>query len=328
MFLVDEFVRISNISLCGGSQLDAGNSMGLPLGLTLVLAPLSFIIVFLNIIICFLVILNKNLRTYTNGFIVSLGVSDLLFGGFFLPIYIHDPQNKQVTGFITALVLFTNVSNLCALTAERFLALTRPMQYRYLISKYFKVMISLAWVLPIVISALPFCWSSTASPLFQDIYLYSTMFIFAFLPYIFIIVTYVFLFRAVRQRRRDMHKLASQKGKNEKVSSTEVKVAKVFFIIAILFAASWLPIVYMTTCMIFKREDLIPSELERAHTFILAFNAMYNPILYAFMKPDFKNALKKLLGRGNKRRECGTMRSTATADVVTETQNLTEATKV
>ena len=89
----------------------------------------------LNILVCAMVYFNKKLRTMTNYLVVSLSVSDLLVAIVFVPVYIIDHYaNTIIGGYFVAFILLATVFNLCGVTYERYIALTRPFRYRTIMS--------------------------------------------------------------------------------------------------------------------------------------------------------------------------------------------------
>ena len=94
-----------------------------------------------------------------------------------------------------------------------------------------------------------------------------------------------------------MNLLRGKTNENRSLSK-ELKVEKVFCIISATFLFSWLPIIYMTTAgRLFSRWDIIPVMLPTVSLFTVAISSLVNPIIYVFLKPDFKNAICILLQR-------------------------------
>jgi hypothetical protein len=79
--------------------------------------------------------------------------------------------------------------------------------------------------------------------------------------------------------------------------STEAKVAKVFAIAALMFILSWFPIFIYSGSFVFNKPGIVPKEMLDISPFTIAIGSLVNPILYSFMKPDFRHALDKLLRR-------------------------------
>ncbi|KAK3101920.1 hypothetical protein FSP39_007360 [Pinctada imbricata] len=118
-----------------------------------------------NSLVIIAVIKTRKLRTVTNIYIVSLACSDLLLGICVLPY----SASYEVLGFwpfgrtwcsmwlaIDVLLCTASILNLCAISLDRFLAVTNPMKYPSLMSKRRgRVLVSCVWILSLIISLPP-----------------------------------------------------------------------------------------------------------------------------------------------------------------------------
>lgn len=123
----------------------------------------SVLITIINSAIIIVVIQEKTLRTYTNGFIVSLAISDALTGAVLFPVYILGPS--YMIGHTNAIFLFSGVANVCSLSYDRYVAVFRPFRYRAIISKSFKPMVIACWLIPVLIGLIPLAWKMVEADL-------------------------------------------------------------------------------------------------------------------------------------------------------------------
>lgn len=267
------------------------------------LSLLSIAIVVSNVAVCCLVCFNNKLRTFTNGFIVSLAISDILVGGILFPCYLTNPVGTaEFTGYLVSIILLSGVANLCTVTYDRYLALSHPLTYKYRISKIFVKAVAASWTIPIVYSLLPLIWNTDMTLKIHKIYLIGLQVIGVLIPYILIVIAYCRIYIKVRKslqlrKRFSGSSLKHSKQERRRVSS-EVKVAKVFCIVAASFILCWIPVVYITTAAgILSKPDLIPEALGSVSFFTIAFSSLVNPLLYSFMKPDFNQLIKKFVSR-------------------------------
>ncbi|EDO32200.1 predicted protein [Nematostella vectensis] len=281
------------------------------ISVVLPLSILAILVIVANTGVCVLVYKVKTMRTYTNGFVASLAVSDILTGiGLFLQYNVElQNQSKIALNIIYALVLFCGVSNLCAVTFDRYLAVLKPFKYQAVISKFFKAIIPVIWLVSLAIALLPaLAWHGEVKSLVNKVYIFITFIVCAILPFFFIMYAHVRIYMSVhkcvqkerklslcatqaatqnaRERRRQMRKLSS-----------EAKVAKVFAIAAIMFILSWFPVLFYTIAAAVDRIGVVPPWIFVISPFTLALGSLVNPVLYSFMKPDFRRALKKMWGR-------------------------------
>ncbi|XP_078356385.1 histamine H2 receptor-like [Oculina patagonica] len=266
------------------------------ISLTISLGILSVLIVVSNVSVCALVCFNKTLRTYTNWLIVSLAISDILTGGVFLPLTLIKPTSV-ITTYLTAIILLSGVANICAVTYDRHAAIMKPLHYPCRAPMLFKRAIVVAWLIPIIYSLLALAWPWDEDPnlTIHVVYVVVLEILGVVVPYIFLTFAYVRIFRQVRRSltmRRDFESAREQRNERGRISS-DAQVAKVFCIISMAFLLSWLPILYMTTAeSVFNQFDIVPDALPTVSLFTIATSSLVNPLLYAFLKPDFKAIIR------------------------------------
>ena len=255
------------------------------------LSILSVLVVVMNVFVCCLVCINKALRTYTNGFIMSLALSDILTGGVLLPMVLSKPSSLA-TGYLICMILLSSSCNLSSVTYARYVAIMKPLRSRYLVPKMFKKAVIFSWLMPIIFSSLPLFWNTNYELQIHKVYIICVQ-VFGFVvPCVFIAFAYVRMFKEVRRSlalQKNFQVESSQDRTNERRRlSKEIKIAKVFCIISAIFLFCWLPIVYMTTAQrVFSRFDIIPDFMPTVSSFTVAINSLVNPVIYAFLKPDF-----------------------------------------
>lgn len=269
------------------------------------LGCLSLLVVVTNSWVCLLVYLHAKLRSYTNGFVVSLAVSDILTGALLLPLYISVPEFVG-TGYIVSAILLTGVANVCAVTLDRYLAIAKPFIYYAVMTRHYVKFIAGSWVLPMVISIIPLVWGSDPG-LPHTVYMFLLQGLGVVVPYIFVCIAYYLIFHEARHIVRRLRRESSlswrnheDKNKKSNTVASEAKVAKMFALIAISFILSWMPVLYLTSVIsvVDKRElvdKLSPPWLLDFSLFTVALGSMVNPVVYSFFKPDFRSIIKRML---------------------------------
>lgn len=278
------------------------------------LGCLSLLVVVTNSCVCLLVYLHKSLRSYTNGFVVSLAVSDILTGALLLPLYITAPAFPG-TGYVVCAILLTGVANVCAVTLDRYLAILKPFTYYAIMTRHYIKFLVGSWILPIVISIIPLIWHPEHG-LSHTVYMFLLQGLGVILPYMFVCIAYYHIFNRARIIVRRLRRESSLSGcshenkykgrKNSKDMVSEAKVAKMFALIAISFLLSWMPVLYLTSVMSAVGDDglvekLSPVWLIDFSLFTVALGSMVNPVIYSFFKPDFRNVIKRMLRRRTQR---------------------------
>ena len=265
-----------------------------------ILASMSILIVAANIIVCVSVVTNAQLRTYTNGFLVSLAVSDILTGGLFFPVHLSGPYSPVAftEGYLVAFVLLAGVGNICLVTWDRYIAVTKPFQYKETVKKHFSKMIIVIWAISLLVALLPLTWKTDYNIVIHKVYLFCLMGFFVVIPYAAIFLAYYKIGQNLRKHQQKIRKHSHATGSHKcKRMKAEAKVTKVFLAIVMIFVLSWLPIIYMTTVASLNKLNLSPDALQKASLYTVALSSLANPLLYAFVKQDFRRKFKRRSSR-------------------------------
>lgn len=271
------------------------------------LGTLSVIVLIANSLVLYIVFKNRSMRTPTNGFVVSLAVSDILTGIVLFFQYLIGFQNTVVINVVYAIVLICGAANLTAVTMDRYIAVTMPFTYHGLMTKYCRAIIALTWLISVIIAVLPLCWLGNIDASYHKIYILMVVFLCIVLPFLFILFANIKIFRIVRKciskEKKTLLRVAKQEDDSETKTRTtsmrhvftEAKIAKVFVVAAIAFAVTWFPVLYYTLAAGLGYFNAIPNVLLQISPFAIIIGSLANPIIYSFMKPDFKTAVKALL---------------------------------
>lgn len=273
------------------------------LALIITFIILSCLIVAANSTVCIIVYQRKSMRTYTNGFVVSLAFSDLLIGSVIIPAKLVRLDSPAM-GYLVSITLLSGVFNLAAVTFDRYVSVLRALKYEHIMRKNFTRMVISCWLLALFISLIPLIWATDTTLLVHKIYVLSAAGLFVLLPYAFIFAGYVKIFQQVKRSVKrekaitaSVRKTLDRKNK----SSSEAKLAQVFVIVAVMFVLSWLPVQYMTIVHEIGHPELIPKNLSNVSLFTIALGSLVNPIIYSFLKPDFRKAMRHIIFHRRKR---------------------------
>ncbi|KAK3708588.1 hypothetical protein QZH41_002424 [Actinostola sp. cb2023] len=286
---------------------------------------LSVLIVATNTCVCLLVYLNKAIRTCTNGFVVSLAISDIIMGALFFPLHLAAPKFHGIE-YLTGISLLVGVANVVCVTYDRYLSISSPLTYTMDIQNRFKKMIILCWSVPVIYAFIPLIWSADPSYLGHKIYIFIMEICGVIVPYIFIFAVYFYIFKQVKKcSKRLQTELTDQRTMTTKRNHLffEMKVARVFMAIASVFLLGWAPVLYITTINNIDQGHLAPPMLHIMAFYTLALESLVNPLIYCFLKPDIQSAIRRTL-RKTWRREMAIRfnpRAVDTAGIVIGTSN-------
>ena len=255
-----------------------------------------------NGFIIFLVCNKQQLRTKTNAFIVSLAVADFCVGMSAVPSRFacealdmcNDPFISRTVWISRNLFAFASVTNLSSLVLDRYIAVTKPLQYlTFMKRRRVILMVSLSWAIPIALIA-SFGIELFVAQSFVDI-LICILIIFELLPSMMLIFCFVPMLKVVFKHNRAARSLAKQLRFNHRVFvQTQEKSAIIMMGIVIgLFLVCYGLYFRCSFLLVFKgRRECYDIEYK---ILVLMLNSAVNPLAYSFLKRDIKKEIKGLL---------------------------------
>ncbi|XP_051897011.1 opsin 4xb [Pristis pectinata] len=265
---------------------------------------------------------NKKLRTPPNFFIMNLAVSDLLMTVSQSPVFFISSLSKrwvfgdigcELYGFCGALFGITSMITLMTITIDRYRVITKPLQTIGLTTKKNIQQIilavwlySLAWSLPPL-----FGWSSyileglmtsctwdylTISPSHRSYTLMLCCFVF-FVPLLVISYCYIFMFKAVKSRCRDIEKMGGHRrsiyASQQQTLHNEWKLAKIAFVAIIVFIFSWSPYACVALIGCAGYGEILTPYSKSIPALLAKVSAICNPIIYAIIHPKYRATIAK-----------------------------------
>ncbi|XP_048027601.1 neuropeptide FF receptor 1-like [Megalobrama amblycephala] len=282
-----------------------------------------------NILVCFIVLKNRQMRTVTNIFILNLAISDLLVGILCLPITLVDnlitgwPFDVvicKMSGLVQGASVSASVFTLVAIAVERFRCIVYPFQ-RKLTQRQAIVTIAFIWALAIAImcpSAITLtvsrdvlhfmvdrdnityplytCWEAWPDRSMRKIYttvLFSHIYL---APVTLIVIMYTRI--AVKLVKspasiRDAH----AEDESRRVFRRKLRVVNMLLMVALLFTVSWLPLWILM--MLTDYGNLSNAQLDLVAVYIFPFahwlaffNSSVNPIVYGYFNENFRRGFQ------------------------------------
>ena len=267
-----------------------------------------------NCMVIYLVVKTPSLQTNTNWFVLSLAVADLCLALMFLPPLFgpnflgltFDTTHAGTFFKISFTFMYCSNANLFAMTMDRYIAVTRPLRYVELITK--KVifgLIAAAWVMPFLLFLLPAIFSYNHNLRYTMFVEVSRVIIFQIFPLVaFVAITYHLLYFA-NKLARETRKMVTQVRFNHADDEANVPLARdpygsskrrttaMILLIITAFNITCLGGNYHCICLLTK---VCPFEgtIEQIVYLAVIANSAVNPIVYAFLKTDFRKELRKM----------------------------------
>lgn len=255
-----------------------------------------------NVFFCIVVCVNKKLQIKSNILIVSLSITDIIIastGPVFEFIYVLKkpkwPLGRAGSNIQNAMWLFSLVmpfATVTAITIERYLAITKSIQYnRYATSNKLLLTVgclylySLVWVICIAMSfheahRYVYYWNVPECPYF------AFLGVNLLLPLILIPVLYKMMLKKVR--------LSRQTADVDESERNEIKLVKtVGIIIAFLFLV-WAPVLVLEIIYQTDFKNCIIEEVGTVSVFITCLNGAINPLVYSYRNDEVKKYILKV----------------------------------
>lgn len=275
-----------------------------------------------NSFIILLIASKRQLHRTTNWLLVSLSFADLgvslsLFpsDSFCLP---HKECRRVVLAAFQWVFLFASVTNLCALTMDRYVAIVKPFIYVVFMTRnrVFAIM-SVAWILPFIFGFAPFTFIYTAEhdEEIKDIlqkYIYVLMIIFEFIPLVSLLFLTAHMLFIARKHTRETASVVEQLRYNQPATgsgstppmrqATRARSSVVFITYVVLFFVLCYSATVAKDCcdfLVTQCAFVNPERLVQVQKVLLIANSAFNPYAYGFLKRDIKKEVKQLLRVGD-----------------------------
>ncbi|XP_056135174.1 melanopsin-A-like [Lampris incognitus] len=273
-----------------------------------------------NALVMFAFFSNKKLRNLPNYFIMNLAVSDFLMAFTQSPIFfvnclykgwVFGEMGCKMYAFCGALFGITSMINLLAISIDRYLVITKPLQaLRWNSKRRTMVAIILVWLYSLAWSLAPLIgWSSyipeglmtsctwdyvTYTLANRSYTLMLCCFVF-FIPLGIIFYCYFFMFLAIRKASRDVERLGTQLRKStlikQKSIRSEWKLAKIAFVVIVVYVLSWSPYACVTLISWAGYANILSPYSKAVPAVIAKASAIYNPFIYAIIHNKYRATL-------------------------------------
>ena len=258
-----------------------------------------------NGLLIYLITSRKRLHSTVNWFLFSLALADLCVGLTFFPTRTVCNQsaalcNKCITTALRWLFLNLSVTNLCALSVDRYIAIVMPFKYAvFTAKKRHFFLIAAAWILPFVGHFVPFTWMYCVGMKSYLIFFYMVvLFIFKILPFLLLFATCLKTLHSAHKQKNRIAVQLSQlmfNGFSCRLHSQASTFAKALGIIVAIFFICYAIDIARLICYTFQCTTHIPWLLVQVQALLFICNSASNPLVYAFLKQDIQQEVKLFL---------------------------------
>ena len=271
-----------------------------------------------NALIILLIIFKPCLRTSTNCLIVSLAVSDFFAALSYFPVIcisnvFHkiDLSHAGIWYKVCFTFIYCSTTNLCVLTADRYLAVVKPLKYATFTSSKTSrqnILILTGWITPLIFFTLPALFSYQGNDVFTLVFEANRILTFQVYPCIFFLLVIFRLLCIVRGMRRQEIILTHQLSYNRAIysqspttdcnqpSRPESRTSMMIILLLIFFNITFAGGNYICYCFVLKT-CVVHLTVKKIIYLLYIINLAVNPIVYAFFKKDIRRATLGLMKR-------------------------------
>ena len=274
-----------------------------------------------NGLVIYLMAIRRRLHSSTNTFIISLAVADFCVGLFTIPfsslrnVY-SGYHSRRIFASFHYFFFYSSVCNLCAVTADRYVAVALPLRYVTFVTwrRVFRFILS-AWIIPFVVCFLPLTWIFSSSPATKDIcdklFIAFLLTFLEFLPCVVMVTATWRLLCISRQHTRRAMALQSQLQFNHPTLNFKalkqhrerhMSSAKLISIVVGLFVLCYIfEMISSLLHLLNLSKQLWSSYFNNDTRFLfLIANSAVNPFVYALLKQDIQAELKRFFCRNRR----------------------------
>ncbi|XP_041366124.1 probable G-protein coupled receptor No9 isoform X2 [Gigantopelta aegis] len=300
------------------NQTDQHRSWNLPFSVTMatILSISSFLSIVGNLMVITVVVRHRGMRTRTNLFLVNLAVADFCVGAVAVPFAIVTLINGrwvlgdvlcQIDGFVNIFFLVASIHTLMYISIHKYYSITRPFSDSIQLNKVV-LMMAATWIWAgimgtITISGLNYVYykpgTSQCGPSYpHDIkgYIHHgvTQVTCIFIPLSIMVFCYVRMFKEIREHSKRLQLNSTLE--KDVVLSQQKRVAITLFIVLACFVLCWIPYHIYASYVSYRKDKAHFSEFVNPLAYMLGYmNSAFNPIIYAFRSPSFREGYKEIL---------------------------------
>uniref|UniRef100_A0A914CNB4 G-protein coupled receptors family 1 profile domain-containing protein n=1 Tax=Acrobeloides nanus TaxID=290746 RepID=A0A914CNB4_9BILA len=285
---------------------------------------LALFISFSNLLVIWVFVKVRRIRSPTNTYIFSLALTDFLTGAIGIPVTVYSVVSRAPHAFLPCLALhiilcmFCTISlfHLLAIAIDKYLSICCHCGLLHQRSKHGRArfLIVLAWVFGSGIACLPlfdaFGFASSTSGNFigechftvvMD-YRYLVYVIFfgtIIIPSLIIIFCYVSIFHKIKLEERHVKCLLRVAERQKRIMKRR-KLLRIMIILVTTYAVTWYPLYIINTIDLFFPEYHSTAAITLAAVVLSHVSCAVNPLIYAYGVPGFQHALRQFFRIGPK----------------------------
>ncbi|XP_013772923.1 tachykinin-like peptides receptor 99D [Limulus polyphemus] len=277
-----------------------------------------------NLIVIWIVLAHKQMRTVTNYFLVNLSLADTMVSTLNVIFNFTYMLNTdwpfgwaycKISNFIAIVSVSASVFTLMAISIDRYMAIMHPLKPR--MSRMTTLIITLCiWVAGSLLSLPNLLYSTTITEMFSNgdyriicfmvwpdgysnvsytEYIYNVVIL--VLTYMLPITSMTYTYFRVGRELWGSQSIGECTEKQLEAVRSKRKIVKMMIVVVFIFAVCWLPY-HIYFLLAHHHPEIISSDYVQ-HIYLAIYwlamsNSMYNPIIYCWMNSRFRQGFKKV----------------------------------
>ena len=284
------------------------------IALYFIYAVIGFLTIVVNVFVVLLMRKFEYLRTETNVCLASLACSDFLCGIAVTPMVISCTVKYRlevclVMDLSQRFIAISTIMHLFIIALERYAMICHPMTYSRLVTKG-RIIALLAgiWCFALLSCFIQLTWILSVKDIENSVDLQKTeiiydlvwVFLLFCFPLIVILFAYTRILLIVRKQLNEIAKQINQLRSRNVSLIQKRRERKAIFVhgtMVVLFIATWFSYILTGLAYDIGVPLIVPRELENFLAILRHCSSLINPLLYSFLKEDFKRAYRRLFNR-------------------------------
>ena len=254
-----------------------------------------------NTMVVLIILSRTRLHILPNWFVLSLAVADFAVGLTCFPtIFLCEKLVlcESTWGYdIAVLAIYSSVTNLCAMTVDRYIAIIKPLRYvTWMTSRRAAFLVLLAWSIPIALDFIPtLCARLEKCNMQNRSLIFSKMILLEIVPCVILLIATIQIILTARRHWWQTARLHAQLRFNQVNHRQPRDISSVKVIITVVIGFLTCYCVELFSVIRFLFNSSIPTlEVINVIVLLAVVNSAANPIAYALFKRDIRRELKTL----------------------------------
>lgn len=260
----------------------------------------------------YIITTRRRLLTLPNWFILSLAVADFLFVLCYFPAsffcnLLFDSCNREYRIMVASLFMYASVTNLVAMTIDRYIAIALPLRYIVLVtSRRALAVICSAWAFSLLLAPIQYQVERADSKSLHRVFEITRLVTVEVTPTVILVVSTIRMLLIRRKHTRQATIQVSQLLYNKRRGSPdcqfklsrkrELSSVQVICVVVSVFIVCYGVNISLSFCIGLEICNP-PREARDMLAILLMVNSLINPFAYAFLKNDIKKECEALFRR-------------------------------